>query len=399
MSGGVPPEGPSGRADEGQQALVNAHAACRRWFGDEYDLDVFNAVAAAAAAERLDGDPLWLLVIGGPGTAKTKTVQALTGADAIVISTISSEAGLLSATPKTERAGDASGGLLRALGERGLLVVKDFTSILSMDRRMRARVLAAFREVHDGRWLRVVGSEGGRTFRWEGRIGIIGAVTTEWDQAYAVIASMGDRFVCIRVNSTVGRVTAGRHAINNLGTEDAMDDELAAVMRAVLVGVDASQPIEVSSDEAEQLLAAANLVTLARTAAVRSRNGYVLDVHDPEMPTRFAKQITQLMRGAVAIGLGRDHALELAMRCARESIPPRRFAILHDVAAHAPAPTFEICERLRKSRSTVERELEALYLLRLLDVEEEKLGGGDRVRRHYTIAEDIDTSVLHVQND
>lgn len=399
MSGGVPPEGPGGAAGNGRHALDNAHAVFRRWFGEEYDLDVFNAVAAAAAAERLDGDPLWLLVIGGPGTAKTEIVQALTGADAIVISTISSEAGLLSATPKTERAGDASGGLLRALGERGLLVVKDFTSILSMDRRLRARVLAAFREIHDGHWLRVVGSEGGRTFRWEGRVGIIGAVTTEWDHKYSVIAAMGDRFVCIRVGSTVGRVAAGRHAISNLGTEESMRDQLATATRAVLAGVDASQPIEVSSDEAEQLLAAANLVTLARTAAVRNTAGYVLDVHDPEMPTRFVKQITQLMRGAVAIGLRRDRALELAMRCARESIPPRRLAILDDVAANAPTPVHEVCERLRKSRTTVERELEALYLLRLLDREEEQLGAGGTSRWHYTIAEDIDMSVLHVETD
>lgn len=72
-----------------------------------------------------------------------------------------------------ERAVEATGGLLRAIGERGLLVIDDVTSILEMDRRLRARVLAALREIHDGHWYRDVGSEGGRRLEWRGRIGIV----------------------------------------------------------------------------------------------------------------------------------------------------------------------------------------------------------------------------------
>ena len=48
---------------------------------------MLNAVLATAAAERLTGDPLWLLVVSGPGNAKTETVQALSGAGALVTST------------------------------------------------------------------------------------------------------------------------------------------------------------------------------------------------------------------------------------------------------------------------------------------------------------------------
>ena len=50
---------------------------------------------AAAASERLDGDPLWLLIVAGPGGAKTETVQALAGCGAHVTSTIASEGALL----------------------------------------------------------------------------------------------------------------------------------------------------------------------------------------------------------------------------------------------------------------------------------------------------------------
>ena len=56
-------------------------------------------------------------------------------------------------------------------------------------------MLAAVREIHDGRWERNVGTDGGKTLTWTGRIVIVGAVTTAWDTAHEVIAHMGDRFV------------------------------------------------------------------------------------------------------------------------------------------------------------------------------------------------------------
>jgi hypothetical protein len=57
--------------------LKQAHDVFKRWLGDDYDLDALDAMLAAAAVERLDGDPLWLLIISGSGNAKTETVQAL----------------------------------------------------------------------------------------------------------------------------------------------------------------------------------------------------------------------------------------------------------------------------------------------------------------------------------
>ena len=58
-------------------SLEEMHSVFRKWLGDEYDMDVIDAVVATAVSERLQGDPLWLLVISGPGNTKTETVQTL----------------------------------------------------------------------------------------------------------------------------------------------------------------------------------------------------------------------------------------------------------------------------------------------------------------------------------
>ena len=145
--------------------------------------------------------------------------------------------------------------------------------------------------------------------------------------------------------------------------EKTLREQLATVTRAVVASVDASRPIKLTSDETERLLAVANLVTLARSAAERDYRGDVVDVHLPEVPTRFLKQLGQMMRGAVAIGLPRDQALNLALRCARDSMPPLRLRVFEDVAAHPNASTSEVRKRLRRPRATVDRELQALDML------------------------------------
>ena len=126
-------------ADPRTVRLAELDRAFGRWLGVDYDLDAIHAALAVAAVKRLDGDPAWLLIVGGPGNAKTETVSALGTSGAHVVSTIASEGALLSGTSMGERSSDATGGLLRVIGDSGVLVLKDFTSILSLPASARPR--------------------------------------------------------------------------------------------------------------------------------------------------------------------------------------------------------------------------------------------------------------------
>lgn len=347
-------------------ALKKAHATFRRWFGEEFDMDTLNAVLAAAAVERLDGDPVWLMLISGSGNAKTETVQALKGMGAYVTSTINSEGALLSGTARKEVEEGATGGLLRELGERGVLVIKDFTSILESNRNTRPQVIAALREIYDGRWQRNLGIDGGRSPTWEGRIALIAACTTAWDRAHSVIGAMGDRFVVIRSDSRNGRLSAGRQAMANVGHEKEMREELAAAAGAVIASMEAgAEAPELPTGHTDHLLEIANLVTLARTPVERDYKGYVVDAYAAESPTRFAKQLVQVVRGGLAIGMTMDDAMRLAVRIARDSIPPLRFAIMVELVndlVNAP----QIAAEIQKPVTTVRREFQALLMLGLV---------------------------------
>lgn len=348
------------------RTLAEVHDVFVRYLGDDYDLDALDVMLAAAAAEQLDGDPLWSLIIAGPGHTKTETVQALSGVGAICVSTIASEGALLSASPKREQSKDATGGLLRQIGSRGILVVKDMTSILSMQSNTRAPMLSAFREIHDGRWVRTVGTDGGKTLTWTGRLVVIGACTTAWDTHHSAIATMGDRFVLVRMNSHLGRESAGRHAIRNTGHEIVMRQELAEAVAGLLQTVDPQQAVTLTDAQVDTLLAAANITTLCRTGVEYDYRGEPTEAHMPEMPTRFAKQLTQVIRGGVAIGMPFAAASALAIRCARDSMPPIRLAILADLWLHPDSLVAEIRGRLNMPYMTVKKQVDSLYLLQVL---------------------------------
>lgn len=376
--------------------MEQCHAVFRRWLGDSYDLGALDAVLAAAAVERMDGDPLWLLVVAGSGNAKTETVQALQGVGALLTSTISSEGALLSATSARDVAVGATGGLLRQVQPRGLIVIKDVTSILSMSRDARAAVLAALREVYDGYWTRAVGTDGGRELTWAGRVGLVGAVTTAWDQAHTVISTMGDRFVLVRTdsNSKVGRRAAARQTLANTGSEAQMRKELSDAVAGVIAGM-GSAPAALTVAEQDRLMDAAELVTLARTAVESDYRGEVLEAHAAEAPTRFTRQLQQIVRGAVALGVGRDYAVALAIRCARDSMPPLRLAVIDHLADHPDQSSWRIYRALDKPRSSVKRTVDQLHELGVLTVNRDEDFNVDHGWR-YSLHPDHDPAVLRL---
>jgi DNA-binding transcriptional ArsR family regulator len=369
--------------------IEQIHELFKNNFGSGYDMQTADAVLAVAATYKLPGDPPWLMIISGSGNAKTETTTSVSGVDnTIAVSTIASEGALLSATKKGK---GATGGLLRQLGDSGILIIKDFTSIISGDRKARSQILAALREIHDGRWDRSVGFQGGSTISWEGRVVVIAACTTSWDSAYSVLAAMGPRFVTIRSSARTGRIAAGRRSISNAGAEDKIREKITQAVAALIADARlAPRDTGLTESEEIRLVNAADLVTHARTGVEVDYQSNVTDAHELEMPTRFSKQLVLIFRGALSIGIDRKQAMALVLRCARDSIPPIRLAVLKDLAKNdiKDCRISAIARRLRKPWNTIRRTLDALYVLGLVNYIIESGEGDKAMERSNAKADD-----------
>ena len=354
---GTPPEKPV--PDVPAMTIAQVEAVYARWLHDGDSVTTRVCHAAYVANMVLSGDPVWVFLVGGSGQGKTERLAPLSVMPHVVLaSTLSGEAALLSATARKDRAEHAHGGLLRRVGDKGILIIKDFTSILEMDRTARGQVLAALREVYDGRWDREVGAEGGQTLTWKGKLGVLAASTTAIDRAHSVMNDMGPRSLFVRL-APADPTKIGRSALEHMGRETAMRAELAAATAGLLAHL-AGQPHD-TGPVADGLVGLAALVSLSRSPVHRDWSGEVELVGDPEAPTRIIKQLGQLWRACGVLGLGRPESWEVVTRCALDSIPKLRGAIIRHLAkCNEPVDTTQVRIALAHPKRTVLRSLEDL---------------------------------------
>jgi hypothetical protein len=253
-----------------------------------------------------------------------------------------------------------------------------------MDRTARGQVLAALREVYDGRWDREVGAEGGQTLTWVGKCGFLAGSTTAIDKAHSVMNDMGPRSLFVRLPpADLGKI--GGSALDHMGQEKRMREELASATAGLLVHLD-GQPHEVTPAARAGLIGLACLVSQARSPVHRDWKGEIELVGDAEAPTRIVKQLGQIWRACGVLGLGPAESWEVVRRCALDSIPKLRGAVIRCLAAlpadlHGrvePVTTTEVGVGVVHPTKTVKRSLEDLAAHGVVDRESQGQGYADK---------------------
>jgi len=319
-------------------------------------------VLAAAVANRLHGDPVWLLLVGPPGCGKTELIQPLAALPTFHQAATLTEASLLSGTPKRERGDNATGGLLRTIDQSGVILLKDFGSVLSMPREPRAAVLAALREVYDGTWTRHLGTDGGKTLTWTGKAGLIAGCTPALDSHHAVMASLGERFLLYRLPEISADKLADS-ALAHVGSEGAMRTELTQAVTLWFNNLSIPRGlIPLGDNDRQFLVALSTLVVRCRSAVERDyRSREIEFVPEAEAPGRIARTLAQLVGGMTVAGVSADERRRLARKVGFDCIPALRRRALETLATSVePKSTNNIAEALDHPVATVRRSLEDL---------------------------------------
>lgn len=341
--------------------------AALRVFGDWLHIDdptPVLAVAATVVANLAEGDPVWTLLVGPPSGGKTEILASLAGLGYIVPTATITEAALLSGTAARDRTKTATGGLLRQIGEFGILLAKDFTSVLSQNSDTAGAAMAALREVYDGRWDRPVGTDGGKVLTWQGKCGFVGGVTPSYDRYSNIVSALGARFLLLRLprpNRTRQSVSALRAAQR----EKQMRAELAKAMQELIAAADIKRVSAPLDDEEEtRLCILAEFTSCARTAVERDRAGELLVLPEPEGPARIIKAMRQLYGGLAALGVDDDTRWAALTRVALDSMPAIRTPLARALLrAGTWRRTADLAEDARLHTKTAGRHLENLMLL------------------------------------
>jgi hypothetical protein len=182
--------------------------------------------------------------------------------------------------------------------------------------------------IYDGRFKRDLGTDGGETFEWEGRIGFIAGVTDLVESHHKIMSALGPRFM--RYNFQIDEKDRDAHAAKSQKNSKTKGQVKHVLAEAVLQYMSPRLPPaaelytpEVSIEHLRMIRTAADFTARARSHV--ERDNYKRDIEyfsrQPELPPRITDQCTWLYQGAIAIGVYPRYAWAMARKVAQDSIP------------------------------------------------------------------------------
>jgi len=360
-----------------------ALAAYRKWLHLP-DHEVLDVLFGSIFANRIDVDPCWLFLVAPPGGSKSELLMSLTDAPLIVTTTSLTPHALISGA---NFAGVGDPSLIPKLNGKSL-VIKDFTTILSMNSIARDEIFGTLRDAYDGKTEKHFGN--GVTRRYNSKFGIIAGVTPIIEQ-FSSASVLGERFLKYKIKHA-GKINVGedsiRKALMNIRKENKMREALKEIGKAVLNREIKEEDIPtLSSRMAEKILKLAQWVASLRGVVSRERyTGQINFKPVAEIGTRLAKQLCTIGLG-IGIWRGKktldDDIYRILVHLAQDTAPDRVEEIVKQMYLRSDQDEWftaaQIGQWTRFPEATIRSLLEDLMLLHITTKQNTGYKGGWRL--------------------
>lgn len=335
--------------------------------------EVLDVLYGAAFANQINIDPLWLFIVGPPGSCKTELLQSISEAKRMEGATTMTPQALVSGSNNTT----ADPSLIPKLNGK-TLIIKDFTTILTMNPQARDEIFGILRDAYDGKIEKWFGNGAHRLYH--SKFGILAAVTSKIEELASTNSALGERFIKYRFKAP-GKVDVGREAIKaslqGVLTGSPMRTALKEIGKKVLAR--SIKPTEIPTPDAataERLLLLAQFVACLRGVVTRDKySGNVLTKPQAEVGTRLSKQFCALAMGISVYK--RDatitrETMDTIVTVGKDTAPDRVEEIirqLYILSTHDKDSAFtvnEIAERTRLPAGTISYMLQDMNMLHLV---------------------------------
>lgn len=332
------------------------------------------------AANLLEGNSVWLMLVGPPSSGKTQLLLSLMGVKGMLsLDSVDSKAVFISGTSSKDRAKNATGGVLREINGHGGIVMKDFTGILSLDKGKVKEILDVLRQVYDGSWTRGSGSDGGGRPEWEGKVALYAGVTNAIDSAHEVSSSLGERWVYWRMDMSDSiEYEITRRALQNAskkGWQKELQDAVTMFWLETDLAFGRLQLRRALTDaEMMRITDLGKITAMCRSAVIREHYKHeIISVKETEVQTRVTTVLAQLYIGMEYIGVSVKDRWVVLRKVALDSMPKLKQMILQQVIANTKeggaGVTYKELEKIVGcSEGVVKRAVEDLILHEALAV-------------------------------
>jgi hypothetical protein len=307
---------------------ASIEAAYKKWLYLT-STECLDVVFGAVLANRLEGEPLWLFVVAPPGGMKSELLMSISQAPRIVATTSITPHALISGA----NFGPGSDPSLIPKLNNQVLVIKDFTTIMSMNSLAKEEIFGVLRDAYDGKTEKRFGNGVVRTY--ESKFGIIAGVT-HVVETLSGNNPLGERFLKYQLRAPAGASSKViRQAVSNLKNNDKMRAELSDIGRQALDCEVKGVP-DISDAIIDRIVGLAQWVAYLRNIVSRDKySGIIHFKPEHEVGTRIAKQLTKLAYG-IAIFRGQPvvgpEVYDIIARVALDTAPSKVEAVVRVLA-------------------------------------------------------------------
>ena len=266
------------------------------------DKNILKVLMGTIIANQMPGDPNWIFIVSNSSGGKTEFLQSLydIAIEGKRLITPISDMTVNALASGQKKIGKETS-LLHKVPRGGLLVFKDFTSMLSKNKEAKGEIFKQLREIYDGSYVKATGT--GDNVEWKGKLGAIAGATEVIYEHQEEFSAMGDRFLMYSLIQpdrqkvlefliSEERINADREEERN-HLKNCMTDYMNKIFKVMN-----TEKIELAPDIKKDICAVADFCTKVRSGVVVDdrKSDRIKFVPSPEMPMRMLHQLVQLAK-------------------------------------------------------------------------------------------------------
>ena len=367
------------KPDSEQFSLEMLHLAYKNELYIE-DTDRIDVVLAVALSAKLDGIPLWLIVVGPSGDMKSVQINALEG--------LPNKEILHNLTSKTLVNGHADKKKYPDLApqlDKKIVLIPDMAQILQLPPSEKGELWGQLRDLYDGYAGKNSGM--GSTAKYSGlKTTLIAGSTPVIDSQILIHQGLGTRELIYRTNGSKNKEKVMQKCFDNEQNEREITDRIrfatTMFLKRNIINTGAKQEI------LDQIMVMAKYTAYMRTTAEFDQ--YTNELRNtayPEEPTRIAKQLKRLY--ICLKNLDKNYPDETALRIlwhvAKSCAFPLRLQVFEFLSQNkGDFSTSQLSELLSIGKSTAKRECCLLENLGIIKCRRQETSFPDRFYEYWT---------------
>lgn len=292
-------------------------------------------LCAVIVGSKASTPPVWMYLIGPSSGGKTTLLSIFNTVPYVtLLSDITANTFL---SGMTSSSGETS--LLNKLGNNFVVIMKDFTTILSKSPEAKDAIVGQMREIYDGHIRKDTGN--GKVIEWgkkdkPNRSVFIMAATEAVYKIQEDFADMGTRAINYVLPPQERRETTLK-SLQNTAKADSAITEIQAEFKKFIVEKSGNVPTsfpDLDEELLHDIVDVADFASICRSVVLRDYRGVMSLALSAEMPMRMAKQLMAIAQLLIYVNDGPlDKKLKDAVfKCGFDSIPKQIRLVLAELA-------------------------------------------------------------------